>query len=95
MNYRPSDVDDIRSLCEARHPHSSEESVAWLAVHRLLRELDSDRGEELEERPIRGEVGTITGPPIVGTTDTLNAGPAKAPRVRRAGGIRKLERPPE
>lgn len=24
-----------------------------------------------------GAVGTITGPPIIGTTDTVNAGPAK------------------
>jgi hypothetical protein len=24
-----------------------------------------------------GEIGTITGPPIVGTTDSVNAGPAR------------------
>lgn len=38
---RPEDVAEIAALCEARHPHSPDEDVAWLAVHRLLRERTS------------------------------------------------------
>lgn len=36
-----SDVDDIRALCDERHPHSSDELLPWLAVHRLLRHIDA------------------------------------------------------
>lgn len=35
------DVSDIRALCAQRHPHTSEEDPAWLAIHRLLRYIDT------------------------------------------------------
>lgn len=45
-----------------------------------VREPGTKTAEELERSDetgeIAGEVGTITGPPIVGTSDTTNAGPA-------------------
>lgn len=43
MTDRPRDIDEIRSLCAERHPHSPDETVAWLAVHRLLREIDREQ----------------------------------------------------
>ena len=42
---RPEDIVEIQEMCDKRHPHSPEEIIEWLAIHRLLREIDHLREE--------------------------------------------------
>jgi hypothetical protein len=77
-----SEVDELRAKLVERD--------AEIARLQAIIDDESPDGPDLPEldpaalaeslRAKGAEVGTITGPPIIGTTDTVNAGPAKRRR---------------
>lgn len=57
---------------------STQSDLGW--VEHIEAEPFTDENPLVTDRPIRGDVGAITGPPILGTADRINAGQAKLPK---------------